>query len=1172
MLHKKNRSFWNVSLLILVIYPAFVPVPQPIHETCFPCNIPSPTLTSLFVPDDVKDSTLIPNGFSLAETHVPAPETGTMNPVIVEQSGYSESDYIPARTDTRMNTEYTMIIDTVHNWTASRAEVGILDLKKIYAENGTFDEGYPGTNLNPIGDVTYYPLGWDATSETGDTAQVQLASYFVGTESYVIVENQGAPVGPAIDRDYQHSSGTNITWTQTASNSPYNEDFILRFRYLYFRGPLGAVPANSCFIVVCINDAPIWNISLPLVEQRGIWFDSGDIPISLEGIGSTFKIDIGLAINQTIVLDPNTDYDSDGTIDGIQNAYFITAFLDDFSFVSASPPSCDEVNLEFSINSASADIIGSGGTGFGYMQNETYWTMSPLGYSITSNTSVSFTYVARLLNHRFLNSSWTTDTQKQGVAYTIGSAKHGNLELYTYLGFLEDYKGLALKIHHPHDWENFTVFDPFLSDVTSTCICNEDSIVIPETLSNRLGWWKLTVDSPNYASSVMLERYESSISSWVEETIFHSFDLARMNVSIGTANETPVLSNPVNFAWVFPNCTIWEETSSIGGVGTAISPQVEFEPTNITAGLWGAKILWTNGSELAFDCLIFELHHKAVLELVFSDSLETVVGQPVTVVLRFRDTENGQLILNDDALIVGQWIGTDVEFSVDIVNNWWQAEFNTALFGSGSFTINITSFTPCFEADSLEVSIYSYYLTTLYAPLGPMTPLVYGRQYSFEYTYSLSHNNTGIDNATVEVFEGESLGTSVKKTGNGHYNLSLLPTTSNDYSIRIRFSKEGYENQTHVLTFLVNDVEIEVGSISSLVGTELFPLRIEVEIVESDTRNLVVDANVTLAIYRPGDYLYLDALMNEEISGVYSTYILMPSADSGTYTVRISAEKDNHKMVQEFSAALVPLYDFNQRLVYTILEHSWQIGTIAVVAVVAVLGQRVRMNRRREKHASAMAFKVRLNDANNILGAIVLHKLSGVPVYSKVFKEGFEEGLLSAFISAIMHFREAIDAGKAENYTLIPISEVMRAVPSENLICAFITMTTPSVEQEMKMVGFARAIGMMFDDVLAAASAQVVDEETRRTFEVLFDNLMDGHLIRRYRLADRELPKSLKLIERALQLEEGEETFILSALVSLMLSIDISVDDVYVDVLGAIEKEYILPVYQYILDDEHVEL
>ncbi|MFX1370058.1 MAG: hypothetical protein ACFFAY_15805, partial [Promethearchaeota archaeon] len=62
------------------------------------------------------------------------------------------------------------------------------------------------------------------------------------------------------------------------------------------------------------------------------------------------------------------------------------------------------------------------------------------------------------------------------------------------------------------------------------------------------------------------------------------------------------------------------------------------------------------------------------------------------------------------------------------------------------------------------------------------------------------------------------------------------------------------------------------------------------------------------------------------------------------------------------------------------------------------------------------------------------------------------------------------------------------------------------------------------------------------------------------------------LIERALQLEDGEETFILSALISQMLSIDISVDDVYVDVLRAIEEEYIMPVYQYILDDEHVEL
>lgn len=558
----RNSHFMCLLITVLIIFPIPSVSMHLWSEIYLANNTPS---TSSVYPLDVGNIAPVKHGYSLSETHTSSPAIGIMNPVNVEQSGYSETANISARTDSGENTEQTLTIDTEHNWTASTVEVNLLNLKKIYAENGTFDEGYSGTNLNPTGDVAYHPLGWDATSISGAIDQTQLASYHIGTENYVIVENQGAPFGPASDRDYLHSAGTNITWIQNTTNIPYNQDFILRFRYMYFRGPIGAVPSGNCSLVVCIDGNLVWNLSLLVVEQHSIWFDSGEIPISKEGLGDTFKIEIGLSIDETMLLDPNTDYNSDGNIDGIENTFFITAFFDDFSFESLTPPSCEEVNLRFSDDVTSSAIIGSDGTGYGQIENESHWDTNSLDVSITSNTSISFTYFTRLLNHRYLNSCWTTDTLEQGVAYTIETGKYGNLEAYTYLGFLEEYKELTLTVYHPYDWENITVFDPFLSDVTSICICNEDSIIIPESISNRLGWWKLTIDSQNYASSAVVERFETSVSSWVDDSIFHSHDLARLNVSLGTVNDTPELTNPVNFTWGYPNCTIWEE-SSIGSL------------------------------------------------------------------------------------------------------------------------------------------------------------------------------------------------------------------------------------------------------------------------------------------------------------------------------------------------------------------------------------------------------------------------------------------------------------------------------------------------------------------------------------------------------------------------------------------------------------------------------
>ena len=291
--------------------------------------------------------------------YAPPPASGVLDPVQVEQSGYSTTGNISARTDSMINTEQNLTIDTTHDWVASTVNVDLWNLRKMYAENGTFKEGYPGVNINPAGSVAYHPLGWDATSTTGDTAQTQLASYSLGSESYLIVENQGTSMPPPSTPTYRHSEGTTISWIQNAVNSPYSEDFILRFRYFYFRGPIGSVPSGNCSIVVYIDGSLEWKTSLLVAGQRGVWIDSGDIIVSRPGIGSSFEIGIGLSIDGTMTLNPNADYDGDTYLDGLQNTFYITAFLDDVSLISTSSPSCEEVGLEFSINGSTSQITGT---------------------------------------------------------------------------------------------------------------------------------------------------------------------------------------------------------------------------------------------------------------------------------------------------------------------------------------------------------------------------------------------------------------------------------------------------------------------------------------------------------------------------------------------------------------------------------------------------------------------------------------------------------------------------------------------------------------------------------------------------------------------------------------------------------------------------------------------
>jgi len=681
-----------------------------------------------------------------------------------------------------------------------------------------------------------------------------------------------------------------------------------------------------------------------------------------------------------------------------------------------------------------------------------------------------------------------------------------------------------------------------LIDVTSTCTLYSDYIEIPTSLLDRLGWWKILGESPNYASNAVIERYDVGTMKWLNETTFHSLDVSLANVTINSDGVIPILSNPVNFTWTMPNGSIWYESSTTSGtVGIAESAPITFGSINTTAGPWGLIYHWTNGSEIAYSCVEFALHHQAALEVVFSDKLETVVGLPVTVMLRFYDSENGLYLLDDEAEIIGTWAAGVVDFEPNIVQNWWEADFDTVLVGAGNFDISLTSAAPYFETAPMIITIKSQFLTSLDAPNGPLQPLTYSRSYSFVYNYSINYNGSGIDGAIVEISGEGSEWASVLNTGNGHYNLTLIPLGSRDYSIYLSFSKEGYQNQSHYLSFLVDKIPIKVANSLDFRGAEFQPLTIEIEVVEADTENPVGDANVTLNLVTQSMLVHMDELE----TGLYSASIIMPEAGD-TYNAKVIIEKDNCEMIQDFSVTLIPIFDANARLFQTVMNYSSQIIMLAGVLVAVVAGQKYFSRKRNRKHSLARIVKARFNDANNLLGVVVLHRLSGVPIYSKILKGGFEEGMLSAFISAIMHFRAEFDKRREkDDYIIIPISDIVRSVPTQNLICAFITITSASKNQEDRMINYARAIGMMFDEALSERPSQVVDPKMIKTFEWMFDDFVDGAFVRPHRIGEKRLPKKLRCVEEIVNTEDGVESFMLVNLIQLLESCGIDEDDAY---------------------------
>ncbi|MHA1575990.1 MAG: hypothetical protein ACTSU3_01385, partial [Candidatus Thorarchaeota archaeon] len=108
-MHRKVR-YLSIALLVLALPLAFPPLdsmklnhPQDenVYESLDDSFEPNPT-DSLLLSDD--------------------PKQGILNPLLMEQQGYTSSGNLSARTDSGFNTATTLAIDESHDWVGSLAE------------------------------------------------------------------------------------------------------------------------------------------------------------------------------------------------------------------------------------------------------------------------------------------------------------------------------------------------------------------------------------------------------------------------------------------------------------------------------------------------------------------------------------------------------------------------------------------------------------------------------------------------------------------------------------------------------------------------------------------------------------------------------------------------------------------------------------------------------------------------------------------------------------------------------------------------------------------------------------------------------------------------------------------------------------------------------------------
>ncbi|MHA1135931.1 MAG: hypothetical protein ACTSSE_05535 [Candidatus Thorarchaeota archaeon] len=834
---------------------------------------------------------------------------GVLNPVVVEQSGYAASENLSARTDTYENLAYDLPLDSAHNWVADEAEVAVWNLEKLYAVNGSYSDGYPGINVNPNGTVDYYPLGWAANSTDTDTYtdDLQLAAYDTTGRRYVSVESQGGKVGQ--DR-YGHIAGTRIVWSQIVQNTPYTEDFEFSFDYFYLRGPIDGPTGNdpvtgNCSLALFIDGVVVWNMSLLLLSQRSVWYSLANNPITISGVPSSFTLELGLVIDESLVLNYKTaDYDGDPSHlpDGVGNAAYITVYMDDISFIKATPPTPQEVKLEFTKGETNASLSGSSGLYYASVVNTSYWTTEPVSVALTSNTSISFDYKTRLLSHRFTDSNWETNIASTGVSYSIEYGNSTELTMYSYVGYLGDYEDPQMEIVFPDDWENVTVSDPFLTVQTGECTISGGHLTVPSSIIEYLGWWEVRFESPNYAKSIDIQKYDSSVPEWNDDTIYRIGNTTRTQVAIGTTTDTPTVVDNVNVTWSLPDGGEWTSESLSGGVaGQVTGSSHVLTPGSSPVGGWCIEISWTNGTEVAFDIATFEVHHSANL-VGDPEVIETDAGLVVTGIVRYTDGDTGAYIMDSLATVSANWSLSTVYFDANSVKNWWEVSLDTADIGAGNFIVQVDATRPYYDAASCDIQIVSTNVTRLNSPNAPWTSAQWGSEVSLTFNFEVYDSGTDtwgpvVNSSDVSVDLNWTAGywTVIEDVTPGIYlidiDTSALP--SGTYLLDTTFEKPDHESKQLFLTMIVSPIAsslVVLGDTSARVNiSDDYPLKLR---FADQTEVPIASASVVVDSISP--VVGLSHTIVDEVSGEPGNYslTLTPTA-AGVYTVRFVATEAN---------------------------------------------------------------------------------------------------------------------------------------------------------------------------------------------------------------------------------------------------------------------------------------
>lgn len=280
---------------------------------------------------------------------------------------------------------------------------------------------------------------------------------------------------------------------------------------------------------------------------------------------------------------------------------------------------------------------------------------------------------------------------------------------------------------------------------------------------------------------------------------------------------------------------------------------------------------------------------------------------------------------------------------------------------------------------------------------------------------------------------------------------------------------------------------------------------------------------------------------------------------TGQYVVQVNVSISFYETLPCFISLSIPKADSGFAV-------AFGAGVAAALAIFLVLlsmtyGRRLYMSVAAKRNLELLEMKGRLDDAKNLIGFLVIQKKIGLPLYSKVLKGAFEESMLSSFISAISHFRDEFSMSEPK-WKSIPITEVITAVQTEQLICAIITVDPSSDRTRRRLEEFGRSIGSLYDASDEMSSLRPLTsknlESVAVVVEPLFEGYFDGGLLAKYVGLRRSIPSRLKPVTEAFSSMQVNHGVSPESVIRSVVLLGYSERTAYRSVLEAVDEGYLI--------------